>query len=180
MWTRSRRSSSSRVTTLARLHLALLYGLAGVAAVLMPCMVLAVIYDVALRDLGMTMPAWPDQAVEYAILYLTVLAAPLLTRQKGHVFIGSVRNALPLAVRRVTDRVAGLACLGVCLLMSWYLAGYTARLWLAGTPDAKGFDMPRWLIIAPVALSFLLMAIEFARFTFGPETLYRDDAGPAH
>ncbi len=161
--------------TLARLYLGLLWSLGGMAALILPLMVLAVIYDVVLRDLGLPTASWPDQMVEYAILYLTVLAAPLLTRQHGLVFIGSLRGAVPVAVRRVMDRVAAATCLTVCGFMSVYLALFTWRLAIAGTPDAKGFDMPRWLVIAPVALSFSLMTIEFARFTFGRETLYRGD-----
>ena len=141
-------------------------------------MVLAIIYDVALRDLGFVTPTWPDQAVEYAILYLTVLAAPLLTRQRGHVFVNSVRGAVSPGVRAAMSRVAGAVCAAVCGFMTWYLLLFTWRLWLAGTPDAKGFDMPRWLIIAPVALSFGLMTFEFLRFTFGEDTLYPPDDLP--
>jgi TRAP-type C4-dicarboxylate transport system permease small subunit len=159
---------------LARMHLGLLWALAGAAALMLPFMVIAVIYDVTLRDTGLPTPSWPDQAVEYAILYLTVLAAPLLTRQRGHVFIGSVRGMVPRPVRGAMDRIASTACAGACGFMSWYLVLYTWHLARAGTPDAKGFDMPRWLIIAPAALAFVLMTVEFLRFTFGAETLHRD------
>jgi TRAP-type C4-dicarboxylate transport system permease small subunit len=156
----------------------LLWSLGGLGALMLPFMVLAVIYDVLLRDLGLSTPSWPDQMVEYAILYLTVMAAPLLTRQRGHVFIGSLRGAVPYFLRRLMDRVAAAMCAAICGLMSFYLVLYTIRLASAGTLDAKGFDMPRWLITAPVALSFALMTIEFLRFTTGRERLHRDDDLP--
>jgi TRAP-type C4-dicarboxylate transport system permease small subunit len=162
----------------ARLYVGLLWTLGGVAALLLPFMVISIIYDVITRDLGLPSPSWPDQMVEYAILYLTVLAAPLLTRQKGHVFVGSVRAAVPAALRAAMSRAVAAICAALCAFVSYYLVLYTWRLLRAGTPDARGFDMPRWLIIAPVALSFTLMTVEFIRFTIGRETMYPPDDVP--
>jgi len=39
--------------------------------------------------------------------------------------------------------------------------------------------MPGWIVTAPVPLAFFLLATEFARFLFGPESMWAEDQAGA-
>ena len=42
--------------------------------------------------------------------------------------------------------------------------GVTLQDFQGNEKDVRSFDMPRWMIVGWIPLSFLMMAIEFARF----------------
>jgi TRAP-type C4-dicarboxylate transport system permease small subunit len=162
------------VAVLRRLHMGLLWLLAGIAAVMLPVIAIVIICDVMLRDLGFQPLSWAEQSVEYGLLYIAVLSGPLITHEKGHVFVGSLRGAVTPRLRRIMEKFAAFCCTAVCGFLSWYLFFFTRRLYLTGILDAKEFDMPRWLVIGPVFLGFLLMTIEFLIFLLGRESMYRE------
>ncbi len=121
--------------------------------------------------------AWLFTSAEYGMLYMTMLGAPWLVREKGHVHIELV-TAMPEAC---------LAAGGDSRFVPALRAGLpTARL--AGTElvltnierndyDVRAYFFPRWLLTIAFPVSFGLMAIEFARFVFGPELLHSGEAG---
>jgi TRAP-type C4-dicarboxylate transport system permease small subunit len=63
----------------------------------------------------------------------------------------------------------GLACIAVCLVIAWYGFQVTLTDFLQAERDVRSFDMPRWLVVGWIPLSFLMMAIEFARFLWRRE-----------
>ena len=47
--------------------------------------------------------------------------------------------------------------------------------YIRGFEDIRSFPMPGWIVTAPVPLAFSLLAIEFARFLFGSDSMLTDD-----
>ncbi|MCW5772180.1 MAG: TRAP transporter small permease [Rhodospirillaceae bacterium] len=155
-----------------RAYAAFLVGLAALAALIVFAMATSVVYDVALRNLGLQPPTWVQQSVEYGMLYATMFAAPLLTRQRAHVFIGSVRAAVGPRWRRAMEIASCSICFALCLFVAVFALLYARRLHLNGIVDARNFDMPRALLIGALAFGFALMAAEFARFLVRRDTMY--------
>jgi TRAP-type C4-dicarboxylate transport system permease small subunit len=60
--------------------------------------------------------------------------------------------------------VIGLLCIAVCAILAWYGFEVTIRDFLQNEKDVRSFDMPRWMVVGFIPLSFSMMAIEFLRF----------------
>jgi TRAP-type C4-dicarboxylate transport system permease small subunit len=161
----------------AALYRRLLEALAVVAGVMLGAMACAIVLDVLMRNLGLQPPAHTLTLTEYGLLYLTMLAAPWLVREKGHVYIELVTAALsPRARFRLTRVVYGL-CVLTCAVIFWFGLEVTISHYQRHVIDVRSFDMPRWLLTASIPLSFGLMAVEFGRFLLGLDSMHTGQAG---
>jgi C4-dicarboxylate transporter, DctQ subunit len=143
---------------------ALLYGMAIVAGFLMAAMMSVIFLDVVLRNLGYQSSAHFFTFTEYALLIVPCLGAPWLVREKGHIYVEIVLMALKPRLRRVLTWVIGAVCIAVCAVLAWY--GYSVAIndFLQHEKDVRSLDMPRWMVVGFIPLSFSMMALEFLRF----------------
>ena len=155
----------------------MLRALAGLAGLLLASTALMIVVDVCMRNLGFQPPAHTLTLTEYALLYTTMLGAPWLVRTRGHVYIELITAAVPDQVRRWMSRMVTIACIVVCLILTWYGLEVTIGDYSRGAADIRSFDMPRWILLAAMPIGFLLMAIEFGRFLFGSESMHTGEAG---
>ncbi|MGJ8604568.1 MAG: TRAP transporter small permease [Marivita sp.] len=160
-----------------RAYDALLYTMAFIAAITLVWLMVSVVTSVVMRNLGFQPFAWLFTSAEYGILYMTMLGAPWLVREKGHVHIELVTAALPSAVRRVVSRLVALVCVAVSLTLAWY----GLELFLTNIErndfDVRAYYYPRWLLTITFPIAFSVMAIEFARFVFGADLMHSGEAG---
>jgi len=154
---------------LAKAHDAVLYGMAWVAGLLMVAMMLTICIDVVVRNLGYQSSAHFFTFTEYALLLIPCLGAPWLVREKGHVFVEILLMYLSRDARKAATFLIGVACVGICLVMAWYGFEVTANNFRLGDMDVRSFDAPRWALVACIPVSFLMMAVEFARFLWRRE-----------
>jgi TRAP-type C4-dicarboxylate transport system permease small subunit len=156
---------------------ALLYAMAFIAALSLVWLMVSVVVSVAMRNFGVQPFAWLFTSAEYGLLYMTMLGAPWLVRERGHVHIELVTAALPPAVRRLVSRGVALACVAVSLALAWY----GLQLFLTNIErndyDVRAYFYPRWMLTISFPIAFSLMAIEFSRFVFGRELLHSGEAG---
>jgi C4-dicarboxylate transporter, DctQ subunit len=157
---------------LANAYDRLLKALATVSAVVVGMMAFAIMFDVVVRNLGFRPPPHTSAAVEYAMLYVTLLASPWLLREKGHVYIEVLIARVGPQWRRAFALFTYVVCMIACLLLLYYSIDLTVLNWQRGSADIRSFDMPRWLLFAAMPPSFLLLAIEFARYLLGYDSLY--------
>lgn len=150
-------------------------GLAVITKLLLAAIVLLVAADVAARNLARPI-AWSVSLTEYLLVYITFLPMPALVRSKGHVCADFIRNALPRGLRRPVETGVYLLCLGICAYLGWIAASSALTTWLSGAYDVRTFDMPRWLIYAPMALGLCLSAFEFLRYLLGRDSIYALEA----
>ena len=142
----------------------MLNGMAVVAALLMAAMMSVIFIDVVLRNLGYQSSAHFFSFTEYALLAVPCLGAPWLVREKGHIYIEILLMYLKPRPRAVLTFVIGLVCIAVCAILAWYGFEVTIRDFLQNEKDVRSFDMPRWMVVGFIPLSFSMMAIEFLRF----------------
>jgi len=160
-----------------RLYLGALYGMAGIAGAMLVWLMVTVVVSVVMRNAGLQPFAWLFTSSEYAILYLTMLGAPWLVREKGHVHIELVTAALPPNARRIISRLVAAACVVVCAILAWKGAELLITNIQRKDYDVRAYYFPRWILTLAFPVSFGLMAIEFGRFVFGDELMHSGEAG---
>lgn len=165
------------MATVAALYRRLLELLAVAAGVILAAMAFAIVLDVVMRNLGLQPPAHTLTLTEYGLLYLTMLAAPWLVREKGHVYIELVTAAVNPRTRFWLTRMVYGLCVLTCAVIFWFGLEVTIAHYQRDVIDVRSFDMPRWLLTASIPLSFGLMTIEFARFLLGLDSMHTGQAG---
>jgi TRAP-type C4-dicarboxylate transport system permease small subunit len=149
---------------IAKAYDVLLYGLAGLAALLIAAMMVVITFDVVVRNFGYQSSSHLFTFTEYALLFVPCMGAPWLVRQKGHIYVEILLMHLSPRTKKWLMRGIGVACIAVCLTIAWYGFGITIADFRGNEKDVRSFDMPRWMIVGWIPLSFLMMGIEFARF----------------
>ena len=165
------------MAVLIRAYTVLLYAMAFIAGATLVWLMVSVIVSVLMRNLGLQPFAWLFTSAEYGILYMTMLGAPWLVREKGHVHIELVTSALSENPRRLVSRAVALACVIVCLVLAWKGYDLVATNIERTDYDVRAYYFPRWILTISFPLSFGLMAIEFSRFVFGSELMHTGEAG---
>ena len=155
----------------------LLETLAVVAGVILAAIAVAIVVDVLVRNLGLQPPAHTLTLTEYGLLYATMLGAPWLLREKGHVYIELLTAAVSPRARFWLTRVVYALCVLTCAVIFWFALEVTIAHYQRDVIDVRSFDMPRWLLTASMPLSFGLMTIEFARYLIGLDSMHTGQAG---
>lgn len=147
--------------------------LACVAGVIPLFVLVAVVLGVITRNAGLEPLAWTQAYAELSLLYCTMLAAPWLVRTKGHVFIESFVSNLPELPRRIVEKLVYVLCIVVSLIVFYFSLRKVITYLGNGEFEARSVDIPFWVVFSPLPPAFLLIAIEFARYLFGRESMYR-------
>ena len=114
---------------------------------------------------------------EFGLLYIVMAASPWLVRHRGHVFIELLTAIMPRPVQRIFSRFVAVLCVIICLVLVWYTWGATVKAWKFGDAEMRSLDMPKYLLLGAMPIGFGLMALQFMRFIFGPDTLHTGEAG---
>ena len=139
----------------------LLDGLGLSAALLTLVTVLLVTAEVILRNFGVKWLDWTNEVSEYALYLLTLLTAPWLLREGQHVRIDLLIRSVPDRVGWALELMADAVGVIVALCLVWYAAAITFDAYRLGSLTIKTLVFPEWWLIAPLAVGFFLIAIEF-------------------
>ncbi len=134
------------------------------AGFLMAAMMVVICLDVVLRNLGYQSSAHFFTFTEYALLAVPCLGAPWLVREKGHIYVEIVLMYLRPRARKILMYLIAVVCIAVCAVLAWYGLEVTLRDFLQNEKDVRSLDMPRWMVVGFIPLSFAMMGIEFLRF----------------
>ncbi len=157
----------------------MLYAMAWLAGALIAAMMVVITIDVVVRNLGYQSSAHFFTFTEYALLIVPCLGAPWLVREKGHVYVEIIFTYLRPRQRAALRTLIAVVCIVVCLVLAWYGVEVALRDYVGNEKDVRSLDMPRWMIVSFVPLSFLMMAIEFTRFLVRGENFLGSLAGQA-
>ena len=118
---------------------------------------------------------WLFEAVEYALYVGVFIGAPWVLRQGAHIRVDVVTAALPRTAAARLEKVLDVAGCLLCLLLCVYGLRLTLLEFEDGTLPDKDLRIENWYMMAVFALSFLLLAIEFAlRFRRAADALEAD------
>jgi len=165
------------VKSVVRAYGRCLEALAYLAGAILSVMLVAIIADVLVRNLGGRPPELTAPVIEFGLLYITMMTAPWLVRTKGHVIVEALTSALPPGVQHRLAKCVYAACIVICLLFAWYAGDLMVGAWIRGEMDERALSVPREYVYLPAVVSFFLMAIEFARYLFGNDTIYSGRVG---
>lgn len=160
-----------------RLYDGIVTAMALLAGAILVWLMVAIVWSVTMRNLGMQPYAWLFTSTEYGILYMTMLGAPWLVRKRGHVHIELVTAYLPAPVRAVVSRLVALACVLICGYLAWRGFLLVQTNLARNDFDVRAYFFPRWMLTIAFPLSFGLMAVEFARFVLGRDLMHTGEAG---
>ena len=158
---------------LIRLHDFLIFAMAVASGAILLWLMIAVIASVGIRNAGVQPWAWLFLSTEYGLLYLTMLGAPWLVREKGHVHIDIAVAALPDGARDVASRVVAAACVVVCATLAWKGVDLVSSNIERNDFDVRAYFTPRWLLTISLPVSFGFMAVEFTRFVVSREVMHK-------
>lgn len=111
---------------------------------------------------GMPM-AWSIELTEYALLYITFLAAAYLVRHDVHVRLELVDEFLPrraLTALTLFGNVLGLAVSAALAGVGVYM---TIESYRRGIMVTSIWVLPRWIFLSAIPLGSSVMALEFVR-----------------
>ena len=134
--------------------------------------VILIIIDVLMRIAGLDPLLFILTTVEYILLWFTMLAAPYLLRIKAHVFIDAVTQFFPPFIKRVVAKCVYLACIVASSIYCYHLIILLAQAIESGEIDMRSFEIPMWILFAPMPLCFFMCAIEFGRYLIGIDDMY--------
>lgn len=159
-------------------------GLAGFAGLMIAASCILIVYDVAARNLGLQPPASTVALTEYALLYLTMAAAPWLVRQRGHIVVEVFHQRLPAAMQMVLRIATPLLCAAVSLTIAVLAVLLAAEAFIRGEIEVRSLDTPRWVLFLPIAVGFALMSLEFIRIVLtgssvGPDSSSASERQPS-
>ena len=158
-----------------RIYDKLITGLATMSGLLIGAVCLLIVYDVAARNLGGQPPASTVALTEYALLYFTMGAAPWLVRQRGHIVVEVFFRMMSSRVQRFLRITTLTLCAAVAIAIS-VLAGLLAlEAMFRGEIEVRSLDTPRWVLFLPIAVGFMLMALEFIRLLIIGGSVFPDD-----
>lgn len=162
---------------IGRIYRGFLYAMAGIAGAMLVWLMISVVVSVVMRNAGLQPFAWLFTSAEYAILYMTMLGAPWLVREKGHVHIELVTASLPVPVRRMVSRLVAATCVVVSLILAWKGAEMFLTNIERNDLDVRAYYFPKWILSIAFPVSFGLMAVEFSRFVLGDDLMHSGEAG---
>ena len=113
-----------------------------------------IVYDVIARNLGWQPPASTVALTEYAMLYMTMAAAPYLVRTKGHIVVEVIYQRVSPAARQRLDAGILVLCLLISLSMSLLAAVLMIEAIQRGEIEIRSLDAPRWVLFAPLSVGF--------------------------
>lgn len=141
----------------------LLYGMATLAGLLLLTMMVLIVSDIALRQLGSNASGHFFAITEYLLLLIPLLGGPWLVREKAHITVEVLLITLPTEVRNRLLTALCVLCVVTCGVLAWYGLQITIQSYAQADMDMRSFDMPRWMLLAFMPLSFFMMAVEFLR-----------------
>lgn len=147
-----------------------------IAAGLLAFMFLSIIYDVTTRNLRVFTVTWVVALTEYGLLYVTVLGAPWLLRERGHVAMEALRSMARPALALRLEKVVLFLCLAACLTAAYLSWPVIERN--MGMTDVRARFIPRWAMFAPILLAFALCSMQFVRFMLSSGSFFHGGVRP--
>lgn len=136
---------------------------AVVAGILLLLITLFVSYSVILRYSGFRPPIWILQFTEYALLWVTFLAAAWLLRDDKHIRIDTLVVRFGPKTQRILNVIVSLLGIAVCFIIFWFGTQKTLDLYNREIMDVKGVIVPLYPLFFIIPLGGLMLLIQFIR-----------------
>ena len=149
-------------------------GMSALACLYVGLMMAVIVYYTSARSLSIAYSPYSFTFIEYGFIYVLMLGAPWLVRQRAHVFIELVTAIVGPRSRAVLSRSVATVSFLVCLLLAYHcgLLAWEDYSWGRYDELRGQLDIPRWVVTIALPVGFGLMAVEFLRFVFSAEPMH--------
>ncbi len=147
----------------ARLHDAVIFGMAVLAAAILGGMVVLICVDVALRNFRMGNLPWSVELSEYGLYAATLLGAPWVLALRAHVAMDLVSGLVRPAMRRALDIAACGLGAAICAVLAWKGVGVVLTSQARGAMIWKTLVFPEWWFLALVPFAMAMLCLGFLR-----------------
>lgn len=153
------------------LWLRTLKSLAGLAGVLLVADILLIATEVGFRNLSIGGMGWVSDIVEFSLPLVTLLVAPWLVANNGHVRLDLLAERVSSDRRRALFRLNMLLAGTVSSVLVYASLLLVVDTYRAEALVIKSLTFPEWWVLAPVPPLFLLIAIECLRNAIGQDEI---------
>lgn len=147
------------MTKLAAAFGCLFDALAALAALTLLAMVVLVTSDIVLRNINGAGFVWANEVSEYSLYLITLFTAPWLLRRGQHIRLDLVLVMLPDRLAWLLEAASDIIGLIVSVVLVRYGLAMTYDSWRIGSITIKNLVFPEWWLLAPLPVTFLLLAI---------------------
>lgn len=147
--------------------------LAVLAAVLVGTVMILVTIAVISRYFVGNPMAWVLEVTEYALLFLTLMAAPWLMRKDEHVRVDLILCRLGPRGRALLDAWGSLLSAGAGFALVWYGLLTTHDHFQRNIVLVKMLEIPKFLLLGIIPFGLFLISLECLRRAYSQFTQYR-------
>lgn len=140
-----------------------LKALAMLAGAVLAADILLITAEVLFRNLGWRGLGWASDVIEYSLPLSTLLVAPWLVAQKGHVKLDLLVERMASPHRDLLFRATMWLAAGVTGVLVYASVLLAVDTYNSGALVMKSLVFPEWWVMAAVPPLFLLIAIECLR-----------------
>lgn len=135
--------------------------LAAVAAVLTLAMSLWISYDVLARNLFGIGSPWFFDLSEYALVWITFLAAPWVLLQDRHVRIEILVDVLPLRLQRGIGIAVSLVAIVTCAVLAWRTGVAAIEYYDRNVMMPRIWRIPRIVPYCVIPIGSIMLTLAF-------------------
>lgn len=140
-----------------------LRALAMLAGAVLAADILLITAEVLFRNMGWRGLGWASDVIEYSLPLSTLLVAPWLVAQKGHVKLDLLVERMASPHRDLLFRATMWLAAGVTGVLVYASVLLAVDTYNSGALVMKSLVFPEWWVMAAVPPLFLLIAIECLR-----------------
>ena len=133
------------------------------AGLIVAFMTLGISLDVVLRYFFNSPISWMKEIVEFAIIWMTFLAAGWVLRQDGHVKMEILHRYVSPTRRELLRTAAALLGVLICLIIVFYTAETTFKYYLSGRTIASERRFLLWPVSRSIPLGMSLVLVQCCR-----------------
>lgn len=148
-----------------------LYSVLGaLTAIAFAVMAVSISVDVIVRNVGLGTVPWINEAAEYVQFAAVFFGVPWVLRLGAHVRVDMILRAAPPRVAVALEALANLFGIAISATLLYFTVAVGRAAWRDGALVIKSFVFPEWWIFALLAVSALLLLIEFTRRLWSART----------
>ena len=140
--------------------------MAGIGAMMVIFMMLAISYSVMMRYLLNRPVAWIVEISSYLMLYITFLGTAWLLRQDGHVEIDLFTSHLSSRKKAILKALTSVGGAMVGFILAWKGTFVTIDYFKRGVTVMGILNTPQFLLMAVIPVGGFLLMVEFIRQIF--------------
>jgi TRAP-type C4-dicarboxylate transport system permease small subunit len=109
---------------------------------------------------------WAIEVVEYSLLYIAFLTAPLVLRKGAHVRMDLIFSRLGPRLQKILDLITSTLSTIVCFILFWFGVRVTWDLFRTGYTTPTVLEVPKFMVIAIIFVGFGILFILFLIRTY--------------